>query len=78
MGHVSSIALGIAINNKEYCVDGDGSFLMHLGSLAIIGSMKLKNFKYILINNGCHQSVGGQETVSFKNKYKTSCTWVWL
>ena len=66
MGHLSSIALGIALNKKNnvYCLDGDGSFLMHLGSLAIIGSMCLRNFKYILLNNGCHQSVGGQSTVS--------------
>ncbi len=67
MGHVSSIALGVAITNKKriICIDGDGSFLMHLGALAIIGSKQLGNFKYILINNGCHESVGGQKTVAF-------------
>lgn len=72
MGHLSSIAFGIALNKKKnvYCLDGDGSFLMHLGSFAVIGSMKLKNFKYILINNGCHQSVGGQKTVSLNINIK--------
>ena len=25
------------------CIDGDGSFLMHMGSLAVIGEKKLKN-----------------------------------
>ena len=37
MGHVSSIALGVAITNKKRIIcDGDGSFLMHLGALAIM------------------------------------------
>jgi len=69
MGHASQIALGIALNNKDkdvYCIDGDGAFLMHLGGLAIIGDSEPKNFKHILINNGAHDSVGGQETVGFK------------
>lgn len=66
MGHASQIALGIALNkdNKEiYCIDGDGALIMHLGGLAIIGNQAPKNFKHILINNGAHDSVGGQETV---------------
>lgn len=66
MGHASQIALGIALNkdNKQvYCIDGDGALIMHLGGLAIIGNQGTKNFKHILINNGAHDSVGGQETV---------------
>ena len=69
MGHASQIALGIALSNKEkdvYCIDGDGALLMHLGGLSIIGNQSPKNFKHILINNGAHDSVGGQETVGFK------------
>lgn len=69
MGHASQIALGIALNNKDndvYCIDGDGALLMHLGGLAIIGNQDIKNFRHILINNGAHDSVGGQETVGFK------------
>lgn len=69
MGHTSSIAMGIAIEKKNrniVCIDGDGSVLMHMGSLAINGMMKdLKNFKHIIINNGAHDSVGGQPTVGF-------------
>lgn len=69
MGHTSSIAVGIAIEKKErnvFCLDGDGSVLMHMGSLAINGMMKdLNNFKHIVINNGAHDSVGGQPTVGF-------------
>lgn len=69
MGHASQIALGIALSNKDkdvYCIDGDGALLMHLGGLAIIGNQETKNFRHILINNGAHDSVGGQETVGFK------------
>lgn len=42
MGHSSSIALGIAINKpdtKVWCIDGDGAALMHIGSMAVIGSV---------------------------------------
>jgi phosphonopyruvate decarboxylase len=69
MGHASQIALGIALSTKDnevYCIDGDGALLMHLGGLAIIGNQKPRNFRHILINNGAHDSVGGQETVGFK------------
>tara|TARA_B100001121_G_scaffold300650_1_gene310724 strand:+ start:858 stop:1976 length:1119 start_codon:yes stop_codon:yes gene_type:complete len=67
MGHVSSIAFGAALKKKTniICIDGDGSFLMHLGSHAVVGSRKLPNYKYILINNGVHESVGSQPTVAF-------------
>ena len=68
MGHASQIALGIALskpNRDVYCLDGDGALLMHLGGLAIIGSQEVGNFKHIVINNGAHDSVGGQPTVGF-------------
>lgn len=35
---------------------------MHMGALATIGQSEVQNFKHILINNGCHDSVGGQPT----------------
>ena len=69
MGHCSSIALGIAIakpNRQVVCIDGDGSMLMHLGSLTSIASLKPKNFRHILMNNGVHDSVGGQSTAAKK------------
>jgi len=70
MGHTSSIAMGVAIEKKDrnvFCLDGDGSVLMHMGSLAINGLRKdLQNFKHIVINNGAHDSVGGQPTVGFE------------
>ncbi|MEO9870122.1 phosphonopyruvate decarboxylase [Ekhidna sp.] len=68
MGHASQIALGIALGKKNrpvYCLDGDGATIMHMGSGAIIGNQPCHNYKHILINNGCHESVGGQATVGF-------------
>ncbi|NHZ84975.1 MAG: phosphonopyruvate decarboxylase [Planctomycetia bacterium] len=65
MGHCSSIALGIALaqpKRKVICIDGDGAFLMHMGSLAAIGKSQPSNFYHILMNNYVHESVGGQKT----------------
>ena len=66
MGHTSSVALGYSLSNKNktICIDGDGSFLMHLGSIKTAGTFANKNFKYILLNNNSHDSVGGQNTYS--------------
>ena len=66
MGHTSSIALGYSINTREkvLCLDGDGALMMHMGSLANIGKFSKKNYLHILLNNGTHESVGGQPTNS--------------
>ena len=63
MGHCSQIAMGIAASDKNrqlYCVDGDGAVIMHMGSLAITGQYRGGNLMHIVLNNGCHDSVGGQ------------------
>ena len=67
MGHSSSIALGIAINKPDqriWCVDGDGAVLMHMGSMAVIGTNKPKNLVHVVINNSAHETVGGMPTVA--------------
>ncbi|MBQ7707469.1 MAG: phosphonopyruvate decarboxylase [Lachnospiraceae bacterium] len=67
MGHSSSIALGVAINKPDtrvWCIDGDGAVLMHMGSMAVMGSNKPKNVIHVVINNGAHETVGGQPTVA--------------
>ena len=67
MGHSSSIALGVAINKPDsciWCIDGDGAALMHMGSMAVIGVNKPKNFIHIVINNAAHETVGGMPTVA--------------
>lgn len=71
MGHTNMIALGISnfTNNKTICIDGDGSLIMHMGSLPILANSK-KKIKYILLNNQIHESVGGQECISSKINFK--------
>ena len=68
MGHASQIALGLALkqpNRPIYCIDGDGAALMHLGAMAISGNSGVENFIHVVVNNGAHESVGGQPTVGF-------------
>ncbi|MBR4456198.1 MAG: phosphonopyruvate decarboxylase [Solobacterium sp.] len=67
MGHASSIALGVAANKPEttvWCIDGDGAALMHMGSLAVIGSLKPANLIHVVINNEAHETVGGMPTAA--------------
>ena len=77
MGHATSVALGYSLSNKKkiVCIDGDGSLLMHLGSIKTAGTFAKKNFKYVLLNNNSHDSVGGQNTyandIDFKNLSKS-------
>lgn len=68
MGHASQIAMGIAQHQKNMvvCIEGDGAVIMHMGALAIIGQSQLKCFKHIVLNNGAHDSVGGQPTVGLQ------------
>ncbi|MFA3790618.1 phosphonopyruvate decarboxylase [Aliiglaciecola sp. SL4] len=67
MGHTSSIAMGVALSAPEkrvIAIDGDGSMLMHLGALPIIGQHSSSNLVHIVLNNQSHESVGGQPTVA--------------
>lgn len=69
MGHAASIAHGAARSlpgRRVICLDGDGSVLMHMGTLAVLGQSQLKNIVHVVINNGAHDSVGGQPTVGFE------------
>eukprot|EP00462_Mataza_sp_D1_P016908 CAMPEP_0175173276 /NCGR_PEP_ID=MMETSP0087-20121206/31952_1 /TAXON_ID=136419 /ORGANISM="Unknown Unknown, Strain D1" /LENGTH=382 /DNA_ID=CAMNT_0016464547 /DNA_START=59 /DNA_END=1207 /DNA_ORIENTATION=- len=83
MGHATSIALGIATSKPSRQVitlDGDGACLMHMGAMAIPSAMECKNFKHILLNNGAHDSVGGQPTVGFSvdfQKIAAGCNYKW-
>lgn len=66
MGHCSSIALGVALHQPEktiWCIDGDGAALMHMGAIPVIAYHHPKNLVHIVINNGAHETVGGQPTV---------------
>jgi len=62
MGHTAAIALGSNLFDKNVkntiCIDGDGSFLMHMGSLANCGNFSKNNFKYLIFKNDMHESIG--------------------
>ena len=59
MGHASMVSLGVSLKSRKkvICLDGDGSFLMHMGSSVISSNYGLKNYKYIILNNECHESL---------------------
>lgn len=67
MGCVSSLGLGLALvkpEKKIVVVDGDGSLLMRMGALPTNAYYAPNNLFYLLLDNNCHYSTGGQATVS--------------
>lgn len=67
MGLASSIGLGLALARPElrvFVVDGDGSLLMNLGSLATIGWTRPHNLVLIVWDNEEYGTTGGQETAT--------------
>ncbi len=66
MGCASGMGLGVALNATRPVIvlDGDGAALMKLGTLATIGAQAPANLIHILLDNGVHDSTGGQATVS--------------
>lgn len=68
MGHSVSIATGIASAKNErnvVCLDGDAAALMHMGSMPISAGTCRSNLFHVVLNNGAHESVGGQGSVAF-------------
>ncbi len=66
MGCASGMGLGVALNAARPVIvlDGDGAALMKLGSLATIGARAPDNLVHVILDNGVHESTGGQATVS--------------
>ena len=67
MGLASSIGLGLALARPElrvFVVDGDGSLLMNLGSLATIGWTRAPNLVVIVWDNELYGTTGGQDTAT--------------
>ncbi len=63
MGHASSVALGIAMEKPDrpvVALDGDSAAIMHMGAMTMAGKVKTPNFLHVILNNGAHESVGGQ------------------
>lgn len=67
MGCISSLAMGLALTKKEkniVAIDGDGAFLMRMGSITTITQYNPNNLLHILLDNNSNDSTGGQYTVS--------------
>ena len=67
MGLACSIGLGLALSLPEkqiIVIEGDGSILMNMGSMATIGHFAPKNLTHIVLDNEAHDSTGGQASVS--------------
>ena len=62
MGLASSIGLGLALHlprEKVVVLDGDGSVLMNLGTLATLARYRPTNLVHIIFDNGSLLSTGG-------------------
>ena len=67
MGCVVPLALGLALARPDLRVlalDGDGAALMRMGAFATVGTYGPPNLQHLLLDNGAHDSTGGQATVS--------------
>ncbi len=67
MGCASSFGLGLALalpRKQIVVVDGDGAALMRMGNMATLGAYGPSNLQHLLLDNGVHDSTGGQATVS--------------
>lgn len=69
MGHTLSVAVGMALArpNRNFAVfDGDAASIMHMGGMAIAAGTSSQNLLHIVLNNGSHESVGGQPSAGYK------------
>ena len=67
MGLASSIGLGLALSlpeRKVIAIDGDGSVLMNMGSLATIAWQSPDNYLLVIVDNGSYGSTGNQPTAT--------------
>ncbi len=69
MGHASSVALGIAMARPDRLVtvlDGDSACMMHMGAMTMVSKLDVPNYLHIVLNNGAHESVGGQPSAGHR------------
>tara|TARA_B100000963_G_scaffold44457_1_gene33171 strand:- start:101 stop:571 length:471 start_codon:yes stop_codon:yes gene_type:complete len=71
MGLASGIALGMSIftDREIVAINGDGAHLMHLGLTHTIRDHKRDNLFVYILDNGCHESVGGQACSILEQEY---------
>jgi thiamine pyrophosphate-dependent acetolactate synthase large subunit-like protein len=67
MGLAAPIAFGVALaqpQRRVFALEGDGSILMQLGSLATIAALRPRNLTIIVWDNGLYQITGSQPTAT--------------
>ena len=71
MGQPAAIGLGLALGladrrpaERVVVVEGDGSLLMGLSSIATIGHLRPENLLVIVLDNGVYLATGGQPTAA--------------
>tara|TARA_R110000824_G_scaffold127917_1_gene288578 strand:- start:6851 stop:7321 length:471 start_codon:yes stop_codon:yes gene_type:complete len=71
MGIAPSIGAGIASNSTKpvVVISGDAALLMHLGVTHTIRDLNLPNLFTYVLDNGCHESVGGYEAAALEKEY---------
>ncbi|OTB00684.1 hypothetical protein M426DRAFT_26289 [Hypoxylon sp. CI-4A] len=63
MGHTYPLAFGVQIGHpsgRVFCIEGDGSFLMHVGNSAVLAAEAPSSLIHVVIHNGIHCSTGNQ------------------
>lgn len=63
MGHTADLALGVALaqpHRRVLCLNGDGSMLMSLGTLAAIVEADTRNLVLFVLENGSYEITGNQ------------------
>jgi len=67
MGLAVPIGMGVALaqpTRRVIALEGDGSILMQLGSLATVAARRQKNLAIVIMDNGAYQITGGQKTLT--------------
>jgi phosphonopyruvate decarboxylase len=83
MGCLGVFALGFALARPDLhvvAIDGDGAALMRMGAFATIGRYGPPNLAHVLLDNGMHESTGGQATVSASVSFAqvaAACGYAW-
>jgi phosphonopyruvate decarboxylase len=71
MGLAPAIGLGIALQTERpvVVINGDASLLMALGSTHTVRDHAPPGFFHYVLDNGCHESVGGQPSAPLEEGY---------
>ena len=67
MGLASSLALGLALLRPQrpvFVLEGDGSAMMSLGTLPLIGAEAPRNLVHVILDNEAYETTGSQPSIS--------------